>query len=169
MFLLSQLDKSLLRLSSWSSNWLYVQGVYIWSCPKTAFGWFPDSMQLIKKTKHLITLYACQIWYFTVAIRGPFHKSNLRALLSRRSQMVAVSLFTIDCCLQIADTFVSPKGLLHAQAWVCAMRRLFWLVIFVQMSRRGNALIVQIVALLQIWWNGPLNLNNPQTRLYQNR
>lgn len=47
------IDKSLLRLSSWSLNWLYVQGVYIWSCPKTAFGWFPDSMQLIKKQNNI--------------------------------------------------------------------------------------------------------------------
>lgn len=36
-------------------------------------------------------------------------------------QAMAALLYAIDCCLQIADTFVSPTGLLHARACLASV------------------------------------------------
>lgn len=82
--------------------------------------------------------------------RGPFQKSNLRALLT---------CFTIDCCLQFANKRVSPTGLSHAHTW-------FATTSFVLVSEICENKREEIISRSTFGEMGPLHLNNPHTSLY---
>ncbi len=67
--------------------------------------------------------------------RGPVHKTNLRSLLIRRSEMLPSSRFTKNCHSLVVSRFARLTRLLHANAWV---GWLLWVVKCFNINTRGN-------------------------------